>query len=470
MNKQLTILHTNDLHASYDQALRQAAYIKKRVREMEANGESFLLVDGGDHMDMSINECLATDGRMHLEMLAETGYHAMSVGNNELLRSTPELIRKLSLQSSVPWLLSNLVEGDGSTIGGVKESLILTAADGTKVGLFGATDQFEDLYENKHGFKNLDTLKTIEEITARLKDDGADLIIFLSHLGFGADQEMAKEISGSVDLIIGAHSHTVLETPVIESGIPIVQAGSHGIYVGELSLHLKVDNEGRHTIDSCEGKLIEISPDSEVDPVMEAILEKGRKETDQFLSEVLFTTSEPLSHANVIQLMADSLRNRWNTEIGIMYGGGAVSGMEAGDVTKGSVLNTCKSMHSPVLMELQGKNITKLIEESYKNEITSKPVYGNGFRPHGIPIGTLAFSGVEWEAEDGIISNIKVNGKELEEKRLYKIGTGSPMLYEEVCGYSAVKENTLIDLGKNEMVKDVFLNYLKTLLNPSVSI
>lgn len=217
-------------------------------------------------------------------------------------------------------------------------------------------------------------------------------------------------------------------------------------------------------------KLIEITPDSEPDPVMESILETGRKETEQFLSEVLFTTSEPLSHGDVIQLMADSLRNRWNAEIGIMYGGGAVGGMEAGDVTKGSVLNTCKSMHSPVLMELQGKHIAGLIDDSYKDEITSKQVYGNGFRPHGIPIGTIAFSGVTWKNTGGTISDIKVNGKDLEEERLYTIGTGSPMLYEEVCGYSSVKENRLIDLGKNEMVKDVFLEYLKSLLNRSVSI
>ncbi|MGD7022243.1 bifunctional metallophosphatase/5'-nucleotidase [Rossellomorea vietnamensis] len=469
MNKKLTILHTNDLHASYDAALRQTAYIKKRVREMKDNGESFLLVDGGDHMDMSVNECLATQGKMHLDMLAETGYHAMSVGNNELLRSTPELIRKLSLQSSVPWLLSNLVEGDGSLIGGMKESLIVTATSGIRIGLFGATDQFEDLYENKHGFKNLDTLNVIKKTASRLKEDGADLILFLSHLGFGADKEMAKEINGCVDIIIGAHSHTVLESPVIESDVPIVQAGSHGIYVGELSLSLNIDNEGRHIIDSFEGKLVEISPDFEPDPAMEYILETGRKETEQFLSEVLFTTSESLSHADVIQLMADSLRNRWNAEIGIMYGGGAVGGMEAGDVTKASVMNACKSMHSPVLMELQGKHISRLIEDSFRDEITSKPVYGNGFRPHGIPIGTLAFSGVTWENTAGVISNIKVNGMDLEEERLYTIGTGSPMLYEEVCGYSSVKENRLIDLGKNEMVKDVFLEYLKSLLHRSVT-
>ncbi|WP_113929489.1 bifunctional UDP-sugar hydrolase/5'-nucleotidase [Bacillus sp. P14.5] len=463
MNKSLTILHTNDLHGAYEQALRQAAYIKKRVRELKSNGESFLLVDGGDHMDMSINECLATEGRLDLEMLEETGYHAMAVGNNELLRSTPDQIRKLSLQSKVPWLLANLVEGDGRVIGGMKETLLFTASNGMRIGLFSATDQFGDLYENKHGFKNLDTLEAVTKAAGDLKENGADLIIFLSHLGYEADRKMAKEISGRVDVIIGAHTHTVLESPVVESGVLIVQAGSCGTYVGELSLSIDVNETGSHKIESYNGKLVEISPDSEPDHAMEAILEKGRKETEHFLSEVLFTTSEPVSNAGVIGLIADSLRDRWDSEIGLMYGGAALEGMEAGDVTKGAVLNSCKSMHSPVLMELKGEQIAGLIEDSYKNEITSKPVYGNGFRPHGIPIGSLSFSGVTWNDRNNTITNIRVNGEGLIEDRVYTVGTGSPMLYEEVCGYGSVKGNKLIEVGKTEMVKDVLMSYLKNL-------
>jgi 5'-nucleotidase len=461
MKKNITILHTNDLHGNYDLVVRQAAYIKKRVRELKAQGESYLLLDGGDHMDMSINECLATNGHMHLEMLADVGYHAMSVGNNELLRSTPALIRKHSKETSVPWLLLNLVEGDGTPIAGMKETLLVTMDNGVRVGLFGATDQFEDLYENKHGFKNLETLGVIKKAVADLKEQGADVIVFLSHLGYGADVEMAKEVSGQVDVIVGAHSHTVLPSPVVESGVLIVQAGSHGQYVGELKLGLHIEN-GLHKIKSFEGKLVEITPESEADASMEAILEKGREETNEFFSEVLYTTSEELTHADVIQLMADAVRDYWKSEIGIMYGGAAVEeALESGDVTKGDVYNRCKSMHSPVLMELKGEQIVRLIEDSFNGEVTSKQVYGNGFRPHGIPIGALAFSGVTWSHHDGVISDVKVNGGSMEEEKVYRVGTGSPLLYEEVCGYASVKGNTLIEVGKTEMVKDVFMNYLR---------
>ncbi|MEI5908031.1 bifunctional UDP-sugar hydrolase/5'-nucleotidase [Bacillus spongiae] len=460
MKKTLTIIHTNDLHGNYEQLLRQSAYIKNRISELKAQNESYLLLDGGDHLDMSINECLATNGDMHLDMLADVGYHAMSVGNNELLRSTPALIRELSLKSKVPWLLLNLVENDGNIIGGMKESLLVTLTNDVKVGLFGATDQFGNVYENKHDFRNRDTVTSIKKTVADLKQKGADIIVFLSHLGYDADVKIAKEVSGLVDVIVGAHTHTVLESPVEESGVIIVQAGSYGQYVGELRLILDIENSS-NKIEGYEGNLSEIKLESDIDPSMEAILEKGRMETNEFLSEVLTVKDTPLLHKDVIQLMAEAVRDHWNAEIGLMYGGAAVAGLQSGNVTKGDVLNICKSMHSPVLIELKGEQILGLIKDSYKEEVSSKLVYGNGFRPHGIPIGSLAFSGINWDYQDGVLSNVTVNRERLKEEKVYKIGTGTPMLYDEVCGYSSVKGNKLLDVGKTEMVKDVFISFLK---------
>ena len=57
MKETLTILHTNDLHGHYDLALRQAALIKKRKQELLDQGENVIVLDGGDHMDLSMNEC-----------------------------------------------------------------------------------------------------------------------------------------------------------------------------------------------------------------------------------------------------------------------------------------------------------------------------------------------------------------------------------------------------------------------------
>ncbi|WNB91215.1 5'-nucleotidase C-terminal domain-containing protein [Bacillus sp. NEB1478] len=464
MKETITILHTNDLHGHYDFALRQAAYMKKRKKELHAKNESVLLVDGGDHLDMSMNECLATEGYIHLEMLVASEYEAMGVGNNELLRLPKEKIKQLSLDSEVPWLLLNLEEADGSTIGGIKETLIIEKGEHLKIGLFSATDQFEDIYEIKHGFRNRDTLTAIQAGVASLKENGANLIIFLSHLGYEADLKLAPLLSGQIDVIIGAHSHTVLKKPEVVSDVIIAQAGCYGQYVGELKL--TVDVNDKKVVEHC-GHLTEITLEDEMDPDLFEVMEKGRREAETFLSEIIYQTDNDISHEQLVKMCADSLKEYWETDVGIMYGGGMAEGLKKGEVTKGTLLNICKSMHTPVVMTITGMQLAGLIKESYNNEIASKKVYGNGFRPHGIPFGKIQFSGVSWVGHDDEISNILVNGELIDLSKTYTIGTGTPFLYEEVCGYQSVVGNELIELGKDIMIKDVLINYLKNQFNTS---
>jgi 5'-nucleotidase len=458
MKETLTILHTNDLHGHYEHASRQSAFIKKRKQELISQNHNVIVVDGGDHMDMSMNECLATDGYIHLDMILATGYDVMSVGNNELLRLPKEKIRQLSLDSKVPWLLLNLEEADGSQIGGTKKSIMLEAGEHLKIGLFGATDLFEDLYEIKHGFKNRDTVAEIKNEVAFLRNEGANLIVFLSHLGLEADRKFAKELSGLVDVIVGAHTHNVLLQPEAVSDVIIVQAGCYGQYVGELTITVDLEMK---KVTSHHGRLLELSLEDVQDPDLEEVLKNGRMQAEQFLSEVLSESEDDLLQEELVKMTAHSLKEYWNTEVGIMYGGGFTEGLNRGKITKGNVLEVCKSMHTPVIMELTGKQLAGLIKETYIEDVTNKRVYGSGFRPHGIQIGKLQFSGLSWKGEAENVTDILVNGEELDFTRTYKIGTGTPLLYEEVCGYSSVEGNKLIQLGKDIMIKDVLMDYMK---------
>ncbi len=458
MKETLTILHTNDLHGHYDLALRQGALIKKRKQELLDQGENVIVLDGGDHMDLSMNECLATSGAIHLEMLAATGYDAMTVGNNELLRLPMERIRELSQQSKVPWLLLNIKEADGSQIGGTKESLLLEVGEHLKIGLFGATDQFEDTYEKKHGLRNKNTVKEIELAVEKLRNDGANLIIFLSHMGYNTDLGLTKELSGLVDVIVGAHSHTVLNQPEVVSDVVVVQAGSFGKYLGEL--RVTVDTDQKKVVDHT-GHLTEISMDDVSDPELSEIVDRARVVTEKFLSENIYYSDVDISHDELVKLMAHSVKDFWQSDIGIMYGGAASNGVTGGDITKGDILNACKSMQSSALIELNGEQIAGLLNETLNEEITNRIVYGNGFRPQGGSIGKLQFSGVLWTQLDNNISDIQINGEPLNFNKIYAVGTGMPLVYEEVSGYPSVKGNKLIDYSKVLMVKDIFIDYLR---------
>lgn len=59
-----------------------------------------------------------------------------------------------------------------------------------------------------------------------------DLVVALTHIGHRADLELAEE-SGDIDLVLGGHSHTVLERPERVGSTWVCQGGSHGRYVGK---------------------------------------------------------------------------------------------------------------------------------------------------------------------------------------------------------------------------------------------
>ena len=456
----LTFIHTNDLHSNYDDWLRQATIVRERKRALQSESMKYVLLDGGDHMDMSVNECLVTTGKLNMEMLAELEYDAMSVGNNELLRSTVENIRELSLESKVPWLLANLKDQDGLQIGGTKDTLMLDLGDGIKVGLFGATDQFEDTYEVKHGFRNVDTYQSISNAVEKLKSDGATLIVFLSHLGYGADIKIASDFSNEIDVIVGAHSHTVLESPVEKDGVIIVQAGALGAYVGELQLI--IDNEtGRIT--EYHGFLHNIDNSIEQDGIQKKILREGQRKAEAYFSEVLTTLETPLSHENFVKSIAHCLRQYWGAEIGMVFGAVATDGLAAGNVSKGDIFNICRSMVRPAKLDIKGRHLLALITESQNPDIINQAMYGNGYRPAGIEVGNLHFSGLTWEVgTDAAIHDLKVNGEVLDLERQYIIGSVAHMHYPDACGYPSSANSRLLEVASSVMVKDIYCDYMKT--------
>ena len=72
-----------------------------------------------------------------------------------------------------------------------------------------------------------------------------DIIVLLTHQGFDQDLQLAEELEG-VDVIVGSHSQTVPEEPIVVNNILISQAGREGYYIGVIELKLskykKVDD------------------------------------------------------------------------------------------------------------------------------------------------------------------------------------------------------------------------------------
>lgn len=101
----------------------------------------------------------------------------------------------------------------------------------------------------------LDEVETVRSEAEKLKKDGIDIIIVLSHCGIDVDFEIAQKSGSAVDIIVGGHTHTFMHTgeapgpdkpeydyPAVVTHanghkILIVQASAYAKYVGDLTVY-----------------------------------------------------------------------------------------------------------------------------------------------------------------------------------------------------------------------------------------
>jgi 5'-nucleotidase len=124
--------------------------------------------------------------------------------------------------------------------------------NGIKIGVFGLGIELEGLVDKKlyKETKYNNPIEVATDVTKTLKEtEKCDLIICLSHLGFDYKNEKDKPsdlklaaATQDIDLIIGGHTHTFLDKPVIKTNkagkqAVINQVGAYGINLGRIDFY-----------------------------------------------------------------------------------------------------------------------------------------------------------------------------------------------------------------------------------------
>jgi 5'-nucleotidase/UDP-sugar diphosphatase len=129
-----------------------------------------------------------------------------------------------------------------------------------------------------------------KKMVKELKKDGCDIIICLSHSGVdpdnkggwtGEDVELAEKVKG-MDVIVSGHTHTYLDKPLIVNGIPIVQAGDYGRYVGKLTLNLE-----KNRVNVVSSSMLGVNDSIAGDPVINELIENQIKTVNNKILEPL---------------------------------------------------------------------------------------------------------------------------------------------------------------------------------------
>ena len=259
----ITILHVNDTHSHMEAAgprtktlegtvggIAKAATLIGRERAADPNA---LLLHAGDALqgDPSFN---AYYGVPELEMIGALGFDAFTVGNHEfdfgaqiygdmILASAPGF-------AGVPLLGANV--GNLEAVPSLQARIkpwIVKSVNGVKVGIFGLTVPGDLTSSPGPLVIGEDVGTAAATAIAGMKAAGAEVVVFLSHLGNLYDRAIVQGVPG-IDVVVGGHDHYLYERPVYEKDptgrhVPILQAGSYWQHVGRLRLsvgngHVKV--------------------------------------------------------------------------------------------------------------------------------------------------------------------------------------------------------------------------------------
>jgi 5'-nucleotidase/UDP-sugar diphosphatase len=253
---QFTILHTNDLH-SHDEpftengrsigGLARIGHLIRTIRKQEPNT---LVLDAGD-IFQGTPFFSKYHGAVEVHLLNEIGYDLFTIGNHEF-DDGPENLAEQLKQAKFQIISANLDCSKFPPLQELVKSSVVKEINGEKIGFVGCvTPELETLALNRGEVKlkqkGADWYQPIRDEVEKLKKEGINKIIVLSHSGQDKEKELAKNIP-DIDAVVGGHSHTRMDHPEIfeHPGIGttlVVQTGSYGRALGKL--HLAFDKEGK---------------------------------------------------------------------------------------------------------------------------------------------------------------------------------------------------------------------------------
>ncbi len=246
-SKSLVVLHTNDLHSQIEPTstdnLGGFVRLAGQIAEIRAENPDVLLFNAGD-MWQGTPFFNFFGGELEFDFLNRMKYDATTLGNHEFDNGIEYLAGKLPMLT-VPVVLTNY-DVSGSPLNDFVKPWLIIERTGLKIGVLGLLINLEGLAlaNNYRGMKYLDFIETANATAAFLRNKKkCDMVICLSHLGYDNDILLAGQ-STDIDLIIGAHTHTLLKNGKTETNrngkaVTITQAKNSGEYLGKIQIECK---------------------------------------------------------------------------------------------------------------------------------------------------------------------------------------------------------------------------------------
>lgn len=479
--EKLTILHTNDIHGKlapfdYSNTLLNVGGEARRnylIKKFRNENKNLLVLDAGDVSQGSLIYKFF-GAYPSLNFLELASYDAITLGNHELDNGVDELeenIKNLNLEV----LASNIKFKNHKELDDKIKDYTIKDFNGLKIGIIGVTTPQLKVLTNLSKDSVLINHEKVIKNTVNKIINKTDYIILLSHMGFEEDKKTAEKIKG-IDLIIGGHTHTFLNTPYVinkkQGKTLIIQDGEFGINIGKLTL----DFDDANQLKCYEYQQIPINSALKETPEIKNEIQKLKSKINSITSEIIGKTSKPIDARRKVlnksltdsgTLVTSAIKSKFpQADIVIQNSAGIRINkiIPAGNITFGDIMELYPFDNEIVLMEINGKDIKSILETSSK----SLPYADNHFlQSYGLKYTVnidkqpqlLSNEGNKIIKKGERVSNITINGEPINLNKKYIIAAND-YLARGGDGYCQLKKvKKITDTGL--YARDIIMEYVK---------
>jgi 2',3'-cyclic-nucleotide 2'-phosphodiesterase (5'-nucleotidase family) len=320
---EVIILHTNDMHSKIDN-MGKLAYL---VDSLKAQNPHVFLFSAGDNFTGNpIVDMYPEKGYPMIDLMNRAGFDLSALGNHEFDMGQESLNKRRS-EARFPFICANI-----KTSGAILKKpapYYLLKVEKCRIPVLALIQVSENGYPDSHPSR-LQGLTFVQPDTIaagymKLKKKYG-MLIALTHLGVEEDVPLAQKFP-QIDLIIGGHSHTVMNTPLMENGVMIVQSGSQLKSVGKTTLMI---TNGKITGRRYE--LISLASLRRTNPEIQKLIDQYNDNKE--MNRVLATAETSFSNPQELGcLMTDAITHQFRVDFAFQNSGGVrIPALPKGDI------------------------------------------------------------------------------------------------------------------------------------------
>ncbi len=501
------VLYTNDIHCEVSGYPALAAYVHNCLKR-----RNVVTVDAGDAIQ---GEAIGaqTKGSAIIDIMNTVGYDYAIPGNHEFDYSLSTFL-DLTKNADFTYLSANFVDlQTGST---VFTPYAVKDFDGKKAAFIGIctpetyTKSTPVYFQDENGnylysFSENTFYETIQNTIDQAREDGADIVIAVGHLGINGTASGWKSTdvianTTGIDVFIDGHSHETIANNIYQNkdgeDVPLTSTGTKFDNFGIMKIQMDASDASNDI--SITAQLLhpsEVTYDSS-ETASEAYHSVQNKidhynQELSYLYEVLGTAEIELTinnaegvrrirsgETNLGDFVADAYRSICQADIALVNGGGIRASVSAGDVTRKSLMDVNPWSNAMCVIEASGQQILDALEHGARN----LPEENGGF----LQVSGLTYDIDTWKespvimdeqgtfqsidpAKERRITNVKVNGQALEPDKMYTVCGSVYTLQNSGDGFTMFKNDKVVAQDNLPTDATMLISYFTDVLNGRIT-